>query len=63
MLHRRRSRSRNRRSQDKFVLRGRAVAVRFTSLKNQIARVWQMSGPKQPALIIRSEGVFIMRLR
>ena len=37
-------------------------AVRFTSLKNQIARVRQMPGPKQPAVIIRSEGVFIMRL-
>jgi hypothetical protein len=44
-------------------VRARAVAVRFTSSKNQIARARQMPGPKQPAVIIGSEGVFIMRLR
>ena len=46
------------RSQAEFALR-----ARFTSLKNQIARVRQMLGRKQPAVIIRSEGAFIMRLR
>jgi hypothetical protein len=43
--------------------RARVTAARFTSLKSKIAHVRQMPGSKQPAEIIRSEDVFIKRLR